>query len=32
MFDITLPQEEDIQPPCPATNDEAGEDWSAEFI
>ena len=23
MFDTTLPQEEDIRPPCPATNDEA---------
>jgi two-component sensor histidine kinase len=23
MFDNTLPQEEDIRPPCPATNDEA---------
>ena len=23
MFDTTLPQEEDIRPPCPATNDRA---------
>ena len=23
MFDTTLPQEEDIRPRCPATNDEA---------
>ena len=23
MFDTTLPQDEDIRPPCPATNDEA---------
>jgi two-component sensor histidine kinase len=23
MFDTTLPQEEDIRPPCPATDDQA---------
>jgi hypothetical protein len=23
MFDTTLPQQEDIRPPCPATNDAA---------
>jgi hypothetical protein len=23
MFDTNLPQEDDIRPPCPATNDQA---------